>query len=289
MSRYPYPVLTSQDSSYKDEIVFEITYIKSSYTTDKISFEFDVKMNSEYIKSLIESEKAKMYIKMQSNIYACISELDIIEGNCCVEVRTEKIQINDNLNFNALIVATEELELAYHEEMLEIYRNDYSPIVSKQSVLAVSNKESLSYNASNNEFIKFSVADEMSGNGYKIEIKHNYINVVIGPEFNKAYAFIKNNKKEVCSVFDSHLIFEVFVYVLIEIVQEYESYCEEDWYILFEQMFLQCSNYKDMESFIVDVKDENRIDISQIFEQAQRIVNNQIEGSIIMISRTEEM
>ena len=80
----------------------------------------------------------------------------------------------------------------------------------------------------------------------------------------------------------------MFLYILIEVVQNYEDCKENTWFILFEQIFLQCSDYKDFDEFILDVLDDNKIDMNQIFYMAQVMVNNQIENSLITISRCEE-
>ena len=287
MSKYPYPVLSDEGTSYKEDIFFEITYIRNSFLGEKIVFEFDINMNSECLKALLFENKAKMYIKLQSNICAFIVPIDVAEGKCYIDVEVSKIQSNDTLRFVAYILANEEMELSYHDEMLDIYKGEYKARVRRRDLLAKSNEEILSYNTSNNDFIKFSVMDELSGNGYCIKISENFINVGVGPEFNGAYGVVKNNNKEVCMVFDSHLVFEVFVFALVEFVQEYEDSKDKEVYSLFEQMFIQTSGYKDMESFITNVKDDGKIDMTQIYEVAHKMVNNQIENSIISVSKME--
>ncbi len=287
MSKYPYPVLNDEGSSYKEGVVFEITYVRNSFMGEKMIFELDVNMNSECLKTLILENRAKMYAKLQSNIFAFLVPIDVVEGKCYIDVEVSKIQANDTLRFVAYVLANEDIELAYHEEMLDIYQGDYIAKVRKKDVLAKSNEETLSYNSSNNDFIKFSVMDELSGNGYCIKINENFINVCVGPEFNGAYGIVKNNKKEVCNVFDSHLVFEVFVFALVEFVQEYEDSKNKEVYLLFEQIFMQTSGYKDMASFITNVMDDGKIDMAQIYEVAHKMVNNQIENSIIAVSKME--
>lgn len=287
MSKYPYPVLNDEGTSYKEGIVFEITYVRNSFLGEKIVFEFELNMNSEYLKALILENKAKMYVKVQSNIYAFVVPIDVTEGQCYIDVEVSKIQANDTLRFVAYILANEDIELSYHDEMLDIYQGEYKAAVRKKDVLAKSNEETLSYNTSNNDFIKFSVMDELAGKGYCIKINENFINVGVGPEFNGAYGIVKNNKKEVCTVFDSHLVFEVFVYALVEFVQEYEESKEKGVYLLLEQIFIQTSGYKDMEAFITNVLDDGKIDMAQIYEVAHKMVNNQVENSIIDVSKME--
>lgn len=287
MSKYPYPVLCDEETSYKDSVIFNITYVRNSFLGDKLVFELDINMNSESLKTLIIENKAKMYIKMQSNIYAFMVPIDVVTGKCYIDVEVSKIQVNDTLKFVAYILANENIELTYQEEMLDIYQGEYIAKVRKKDVLAKSNEETLSYNASNNDFIRFSVVDELSGKGYCIRIYENYINVCVSPEFNGAYGIVKNNKKEICTVFDCHLVFEVFIFVLVKFVQENEDYKGKEVYLLFEQIFIQTSGYKDMESFIANAVDDGNIDMTQIYEVAHKMVNNQIENSIVTVSKME--
>ncbi len=286
MNRYPYPVLTDEGSSYKEDIVFEILYTKNTCSNEKISFEFEIKLNSLYLTELVQLEKVKVLLKAQSNIIIKTEELNIVNGKFWFELDTERLQSNDTVFFQAYIVACEEIEIQYHNEFLEIYGADFSAKIRKNDVLALSNKEKLSYSTTNHNFIKFSVSNEQEGKGFRIEPEENYIKVVAGPKLNGAYGIIKrNNQKELCAVFDSHLVFEVFVYALVIVVQNYDDYKEREWCRLFEQIFVQSSGYENMESFAIDVLDEGRIDMGQIYFIAQKMVNNQIENSLISISK----
>lgn len=288
MNKYPYPVLSYEASSYKEEIVYEITYIRSISVQDSITFEFNVHMNSSFISKLICDEKAKMILKVQTGIYSTAFEVDILEGSFRCTLQLSDIQSNDTLKFIGYVVANEEIVLSSNDEWLEIYDSNYCISLRKNAILAVSNEESLSYSTSNNDFIKFSVSNEQNGKGYKITFGSNYINVTIGPDFNVAYGGVKNNRKEACMIFDSHLIFEVFVYTLIELVQQYEDYCESEWYKLFEQIFLQTGEFKTFNDFIRVAVDDEIIQVSEIYSMAQLMINNQIENSIISLSRLQE-
>ena len=166
--------------------------------------------------------------------------------------------------------------------------SDYQVDIHKNQLLAISNSESLSYSTRNNDFIKFSTSEKMNGKGYVISFETNFINVTIGNKLNAAYGVIKNNRKYVCPIFDSHLVFEVFVYTLMELVQNYDDYSESEWYKLFEQVFLQTAKYKTFQDFINSAKDDSGIDMSLIYEMAHRMTNNQIENSLISLSKYEE-
>ena len=287
MSKYPYPVLCENDSSYKSDVNFRITYFQNKILNGKIFCELDVDMNSEYLNELISDNKAKMYIKLQTNIDAFIVPVQIENGKCYVEVSVDKLQRIDYLRFVGYVLTNGAVELKYHPEMLDIYQGEYIIKLKNKDILAISNMEILSYSTTNNDFIKFSVSDELKGKGYKITIHENFVNITIGQEFNVAYGRVKTNKKDVCLIFDSHLIFEVFVYVLISFSQNYEEHSEKEVYKIIEQIFIQSTECEDFKLFLEDIKRSDCLEIELIYEAAHKMVNNQIENSIISASKME--
>lgn len=288
MNRYPYPVLTEEGSSYKEGIVFEISYLRSVCLSDNISFEFNIKMNSKTLKKQIDENKAKMVMKAQTGIFSTAYNIDIVEGNYKCTLGMSDIKSNDNIKFICYIVANDEVSFDMSDEINPVYGEEYRVNLKKNDILAVSNIETISYSTSNNDFIKFSVSDELNGNGYIINYETNYINVTVGPEFNCAYGILKNNRRDICTIFDSHLVFEVFVYTLVDLVQQYEEYNESEWYMLFEQVFLQVGEYKTFEEFIKSAKDDSVVNLSVIYDMAHKMINNQIENSLISLSKYEE-
>lgn len=288
MNRYPYPVLEEENSSYIKDIVFELTYIRTFIVENIITFEFNIKMNSNYIKKLIDDEKAKIILKAQTGFYAESFDVKITDGNIKITILLDNIESNDTLKFVCYILANSDMCIEKSEEMIEIYDIDYKVWVKKYDVLGISNTENLSYSTNNNDFIKFSVSEEQNGKGYAIEYKTNFINVRVGSEFNGAYGIVKNNKREACTIFDCHFVFEVLVYVLIDLVQRFDELYEEQWYKLFEQLFLQTGEYKSVEEFLKSARDDEILNLSVIYKLAHIMVNNQIENTIIAISKIEE-
>ena len=284
MNRYPYPVLTEEGYSYKEGIFFEILYLRSVCLSNSISFEFNIKMNSKTLKKQIDENKARMIMKAQTGIFSTAYNVDIVEGNYKCTIGMSDIKSNDNIKFICYIVANDALSFDISDEINPVYGEDYRVNLKKNDILAVSNIETISYSTSNNDFIKFSVSDELNGYGYSINYETNYINVTVGPEFNEAYGTLKS-KRDICTIFDSHLVFEVFVYTLVDLVQQYEEYNESEWYILFEQIFLQVGEYKTFEEFIKSAKDDSVVNLSVIYDMAHKMINNQIENSLISLSK----
>lgn len=282
MNEYPYPVLLETESSYKDNIKFSLEFDKEFFSAKEVSFRFKINLNSKYLLQHITEGALKVIVKLQSNIYINTTNANVGD-NVIVKVPVEKLMNNDTLKFTAYVLASEEFELKYNDELIDVYDAGYQEQVKKNGVLAISNQEVLSYNPNNNDFIKFAVDEDMKGKGYRIGFADKYINVYVSSEFNGAYGQIKNDPN-VSVIFGSHIIFEVFVYALVEMVQRDDI--EEEWYQLFVQMIeQQGESYDDFKS---RAKDENNVQMDQVFALAHLLTNYYIEKSIIMIAQRED-
>ena len=112
--------------------------------------------------------------------------------------------------------------------MEDYFGKNFSVLLRKGDVLAISNNERLNYNTTTNDFIMISSSDEMTGKGIRISLKgDNHIYVLVSPEFKRAYATLNNPK--ISTMLGSHLVFEAFVYTLVEIAQEKEDHSNKEW------------------------------------------------------------
>jgi hypothetical protein len=162
--------------------------------------------------------------------------------------------------------------------MEDYFGRNFSIILRKGDVLAISNNEKLNYNTTNNDFIMISSSEEMTGKGVKISLKdENHIYVLVSPEFKRAYATLNNPKMS--SVIGAHLVFEAFVYTLVEIAQEKEDYSGKEWYRLFTQALEVTGDTVD--EFKLKVMDDKNIDMSYVFKVAQEMISNSLETSAI--------
>lgn len=285
VNEYPYPVLLEEDSSYKKDIEFTLEYDKEFFADKEIRFKFKVMLTSDYLKKNIDCGFLKAVIKMQSNIFITTVLINPTkEDFAIVRIPTSVLTQNDTLKFTAYILANDNFELTYNNELVDMYDSDYCETVKRNSVLAISNQEVLSYNPSNNDFIKFAVVEDMKGKGFNITFGDKHIIVNISPEFNEAYGRVKNNF-DINTIFGAHLVFEVFVYTLVEVVQR-EGF-EEEWYDLFIQMLEQ--TVESFDDFKMKVIDDERIQMDKIFECAHLLTNNYIEKSLILISQREDL
>ena len=109
----------------------------------------------------------------------------------------------------------------------------------------------------------------------------NYVSIQIGHKFNEAYAIIKK-EASIRDVINSHLLFEAFVYIILDIIQKPDEYIEKPWYKVLDSTFEY--EGRTLDEFKKIVKDEDVIDIEAVYEVAQQLINNQLERSIISAS-----
>lgn len=284
MNGYPYPVLTEVGSAYNQDVRFNIEFTKYVCNEDKIVLSISVGLNSETLKKHIEEGNAELVVKAITGIRSLIFRFDEIRENLDIEICSENIKSNDDISLTAFVVAKNEFEFCVTEEMEDYFGTDFSISLNKGDLLAVSNNEKLNYNTTNNDFIKIRGSEEYSGKGVHIRLsEENHIVVLVGPEFRHAYATISDPK--IKPILSSHIVFEAFVYTLVEIVQSNEDYSGKEWYRLFSQAFAVTGD--DLEDFRKNVIDDGKIAMSEIFDVAQKMISNSLETTTIKVSRTE--
>ena len=192
----------------------------------------------------------------------------------------DKILSNDKIEITAYILSNDETMLNWSDELVDNYPKIRRKM-RKNDILAISNKELLDYNLENN-FFKFSEVPEQEGKGIRIDLNgQNYVSIQIGHKFNEAYAIIKK-EASIRDVINSHLLFEAFVYIILDIIQKPDEYIEKPWYKVLDSTFEY--EGRTLDEFKKIVKDEDVIDIEVVYEVAQQLINNQLERSIISAS-----
>ena len=280
--------MTEEATSYKNGIEFRIEYQREEYTKDSIVFVFDIYLNSKTIIDHIVTNNAKVVFKIQTGITAFTVDSNY-EGRVSIEVSNDVIKSVDTVKITAYVVATNPLAIHYSNELDEVYKQDYVISIKKNDILGISNSESFNVSRLNTDFIRIVPREDQSSKGYKIVLENdNCIQVIVGTEFNMAYSVIRNNKKELCMIFNSNFVFEIFVYALTNLIYKYEDYKDYAWYGLFEQAFLQTTEYHSFTEFIEEAKDDEQINVDVIYDVAQKMVNNQIEKTVISSGVIEE-
>lgn len=282
MNGYPYPVLTEADSSYKEDVKFNIEFLKYICKEDSIALSVGITLESSTLKQHIVDNNAEIVIKAVTGIRSLLFHIDGIQNNIEIKINNEDIKPNDSIKITSFIVAKTPFKLEISDEMEDLFGANYSIVLKKGDVLAISNDEKLNYNTTNNDFIMISGSEEMTGKGIRIRLNdENHIYILVGPEFKRAYATLNNPK--LSTALGSHLIFEAFVYTLVEIAQEKEDHSNKEWYRLFVQALEITGD--SLDDFKLKAMDGSKVDMSYVFEVAQAMISNSLETSTININK----
>lgn len=282
MNGYPYPVLTEVDSSYKEDVKFNIEFLKYICKEDSIALSVGITLESSTLKQHIVDNNAEIVIKAVTGIWSLLFHIDGIQNNIEIKINNEDIKPNDSIKITSFIVAKTPFKLEISDEMEDLFGANYSIVLKKGDVLAISNDEKLNYNTTNNDFIMISGSEEMTGKGIRIRLNdENHIYILVGPEFKRAYATLNNPK--LSTALGSHLIFEAFVYTLVEIAQEKEDHSNKEWYRLFVQALEITGD--SLDDFKLKAMDGSKVDMSYVFEVAQAMISNSLETSTININK----
>ena len=283
MNNYPYPVLTEFDSGYKEDVTFAITNIITANEKEGLIFKIDYELLSQSLKSKIDNNQAELFVKIESKIISKMEKYDAGK----IEIKYEDLAENDKLNINLFILALDNCSINSNDDLLDIYGDNYSYNLRKNDVLAISNTETFYYNLSGNDFIKFVPDAKQDGCGFRINCdKSNYIQIIVGKNFNTAYGRIKGNIN-VRDIFNSHIIFETFAYILIGLAQDKERYIEKEWYQSFNQIIDSAG--KDIDNIIASASDGEGINMEFIYKTAQELIDNNVEKTIIRVGEKEEI
>lgn len=280
MNGYPYPVLTEADSAYKADVNFSIEFSKYACKEDKIVLSIGISLDSETLRKHIADNNAEFVIKVVTGIRSLLFHIEEVSDTLEIEVNSEDIRSNDTITITAFIVAKNAFEFTTTDEMEDYFGKDFSILLKKGDVLAISNNERLNYNTTTNDFIMISSSDEMIGQGIRISLKDdNHIYVLVSPEFKRAYATLNNPK--ISTMLGSHLVFEAFVYTLVEIAQEKEDHSNKEWYRLFAQALEVTGD--NIDNFKTKAMDDHNVDMSYVFKIAQEMISNSLEASAISL------
>lgn len=285
MNGYPYPVLTEVDSSYKENVNFDIEFLKYDYDAGKVKLSLGINLTSEYLKEYIQRGDAKLVVKTVTSIRSQIHTLTEYQEHTEILLESQNVRANDVIEITAYVIANSPFVMQMNNEIEEYFGNGFSITLRKGDLLAISNTEKLNYNTTNNDFIKIVGSPERNGQGIQIRLNDNIIEILVGDDFKRSYVAVKDVK--ISPILNSHLIFEAIVYTLIEIAQrDKEEYCNCEWYRLFSQAYLATG--ETLDDFKDKVLDEG-VDISYVYKVAQQMISNSLEMSVINVSRIGDL
>lgn len=281
MNNYPYPVLTESNSSYKENINFSIVCEKHTIEQDDVKFDISFNLNSDYLLSLLEENKAKAILNISTSIINKSYYVDSLNEKYIATLPIGDIKANDTINITCVIVADNAFDIQSNDEFDELYGQDYLFTVRRGDKLAVSNKERLSFYTEDNNFIRFKSSPDVEI-GYKVRLSsENFIEVLVKEEFTKAYAIV-SRKRKISMILESNIVYEVLVYTILQIAQDYYEYSKKPWFDSLSRMFDECG--ENIDEFIEMITSDNKLNIESVYSIVHKLTNDQIVDSVIKTS-----
>jgi len=282
---FSYPVLTNRlNSGYKDDFYFTIESCGNQILNNNFEVSLSINLNSSNLSKLLKERKANLYIKVYADIYknAFLSSFD---NAINITIPINELLNNDTITITAYLLANENFDLKWNDEMEDVYKVVDSYSVRKNDILAISNFIKFYYYDSSESLIKLQKEEGLENKGFLISIKSpNYITIRVSPELNEAYAILRNSNEK------KHIVNSTFAFIaissaLIQLANQIDfnddyNYKEFPWFKVIENSFkLKGINLDD----ILDQYNENK-DINIIFENTHIFINNNFERAFVEAS-----
>lgn len=283
MNGYPYPVLAPLEMAYKEQ---ELSVKLDSYSIEKgiLNIKVLFQLTSEYLKSLISDNKAKLLFTITN----CISKNEFSFNNVSdsydLYYRENELLSIDTLCIKCTIVSTESFVMSYNSEFSEYYSDDFSFNILPHMILGLSNDIIIEHNLNNNDFIKISASDDVSG--IKYSCSGQYINIIVNKNVNNAYARMISNSATLTLLTNDLLVFPALVYVITTLINDGISHYENlDWFKVISQASFK--EGKTLKDFVEDSINNGGVPIDEIYEYVQLLMKNSIERDIVTAAESK--
>lgn len=278
MNYYTFPVMLEAESAYKEEYYFRIEKVSCSFNADKMNIIANIKLTSEYIKSLIKEEKAYMMISATTVMKRIIVKMDSFQENVEINIPMNVLVDYDNISVKAFILVKKEFELKYNSEMQEIYKNFVGKNMDTNMQLAISNNVLLYYKKGDDSFVSLSKTSDLDGKGMRIDI-HNPDSILIkaGDKFCDAYAVLSKEDviKELIDCFIAFIGVYHTTVTLYSLKDKLSEIKELKWYEGYSYMFAK--NGINIDTFF----DNEDSSVEDMFVKVQEILGNELEATFI--------
>ncbi|MDO5292897.1 MAG: hypothetical protein Q4F05_09120 [bacterium] len=115
-ANFPYPLLTNTSNSYENcEFTLDVQLQEN---TNSYLFTIDYTIDSEFVKQMLERNKAKLILVIQSKDNRFF---ELNYGESKVEINRSRISLNKRTTIQLLIQAKEEISLSENEELSPFY------------------------------------------------------------------------------------------------------------------------------------------------------------------------
>ena len=187
-ANFPYPILTNTSNAYnnaKFHLVIGLDEIGNDYC-----FEPKYDINSEFIKSQIQSKNASLILVVQ-NKDTKFYEMD--QDQKFIKIPRERISIKEKTSIQLLIKAKEDISFSNNEDLSDFYGNfKESILVPKNSILGFSNIITLNVIKKPQELFEKKIDPNLKG-PFEIELSNETIILKFKNE-NYQFVDIPNNR-----------------------------------------------------------------------------------------------
>lgn len=288
MNCFTYPVLTTDESAYKEDVKFQIENLGYTFTEKEMCIKIRVFLSSTSLKKIIDEKKAYLLFELKSRLYTKPIKIYNLEGKENIydlSFSLDKIMPLDNLHIQTYLLTADKFTIKSNEEMIDIYKMFCGMELSKNSPLAISNELILYYSKMDTDFITISKSKELEDKGLKIELDDpNSIIIKAGEKYCDAYSALKNNAS-LREAINNHILFITLYYTTITLKEnreDREKYEEKKWYEAYEYLFAK--HNIDIKSFLYDETNTN----DDVLEIVQKGLGNNLEKSLLNVRRIVE-
>ncbi|PIC76134.1 hypothetical protein CSV74_12750 [Sporosarcina sp. P19] len=134
-ANFPYPVLTNTSNSYESGGFTLNVDLKEN--TDNYRFDIELEIESDFLKELLSTRKAKLYLVVQSKDNK-FYEVDL--NTKFIDIPKTRISINNRTSLQMSIQSKEEITFAYNNDINSFFKEFREEIVvSRYAILGFSN------------------------------------------------------------------------------------------------------------------------------------------------------
>ncbi len=286
-NEFPHPVLINNGSDYTG-CSFDLMINELKIEGDDLKGEIEYSLNSQGLIDLLNDNKLKVLVKIQSpkTAYRKIFE---IKNNSNKEIFTIlKNHVADKIEISGMIIAAEAIEHFSLEEHNKVFFDSANFEIRKGDILAIHPGFEQKIDSSEMEgpvASIFNISRRDMNVAIKPDFSDNKIEINLNNQTHDAYFELKNKNDELKKYLSAVVVFPVLVEALsiLKGVQDnlntrdaylYEAYTDKRWYRVIENKILQ--------------KNINLQDI-YLTEAANIILGDIVQNSLINLKETFSM
>lgn len=283
---FPYPILKNDwTSSYRPDCNFEILDIADAeFENNNFIIKLQIVLQSDTLEKYLLNNKCCIYIGYITDTARRLVRVNTSNQQFGLQIPVSLLKSVDTINVYSYIIAEENFEIEYTDEMDKNYNIGQPMFITKKDILAISNTLEFFYNRTGETIIQFTEVKDEGFKDFKVDLSgDNYINIQISHAINEGYQRIKDSKnKSSMGLLNASFVHLALVHTLSILASNgVEEHMNKRWFKVLVQVFSGRN---------IDIKRElqemsNNIDVIKIYDFTQKFMNNYFEQSIVLAGR----